>query len=74
MSYSRSRIVCISAAINKSFFVALCNGLYNPVKHGLVNSPLEWKHGSFRDFIEKGIYCENWGQSPVKELLRMDFE
>ena len=47
---------------------------YNPVKHGLVNSPLEWEYSSFRKFVEKGLYCQDWGQSPVKELLKMDLE
>lgn len=47
---------------------------YNPVKHGLVNSPLEWKHSSFRRFVEKGLYRQDWGQSPVRELLGMDLE
>ncbi len=47
---------------------------YNPVKHGLVNSPLEWKHSSFRKFVEKGLYPQDWGQSPVKGLLGMDLE
>ncbi len=47
---------------------------YNPVKHGLVNSPLEWKHSSFRKFVEKGLYPTDWGQSPVKGLLGMDLE
>ncbi len=42
---------------------------YNPVKHGLVNTPLEWKHSSFRKFVEKGFYKQDWGQSPEKELL-----
>ena len=47
---------------------------YNPVKHGLVNSPLEWEYSSFRKFVEKGLYCQDWGQSPAKELLKMDLE
>jgi len=29
---------------------------YNPVKHGLVSTPLEWEHGSFSEATEKGIY------------------
>ena len=47
---------------------------YNPVKHGLVNSPLEWKHSSFRKFVEKGLYRQDWGQLPEKELLEMNLE
>ena len=47
---------------------------YNPVRHGLVNSPLEWKHSSFRKFVEKGLYRQDWGQLPEKELLEMNLE
>ncbi|MDP2920442.1 MAG: transposase [Dehalococcoidia bacterium] len=47
---------------------------YNPVKHGLVNSPAEWKHSSFKKFVEQGLYAQNWGQGMMKELLEMDFE
>ena len=47
---------------------------YNPVKHGLVNSPLEWKHSSFKRFVDKGIYEANWGQSSPTELVGMDIE
>jgi putative transposase len=34
---------------------------YNPVKHGLVNSPRDWPHSSFHKFVEKGLYAESWG-------------
>jgi putative transposase len=47
---------------------------YNPVKHGLVNSPIEWKHSSFRGLVEKGIYPMNWGHAVGKDLAEMDFE
>jgi putative transposase len=47
---------------------------YNPVKHGLTASPGQWKHSSFRKFVEKGLYPSNWGQSPQKQLLEMDLE
>lgn len=47
---------------------------YNPVKHGLVNAPIEWEHSSFRSFVEKGMYDVDWGQTVSKELVDMDFE
>jgi putative transposase len=47
---------------------------YNPVKHGLVNLPMEWKHSSFRRFVEKGLYSEGWGLTVDEELIRMDLE
>jgi len=36
---------------------------YNPVKHGWVKAPSEWKHSSFGHFVEKGIYPIGWGRS-----------
>jgi len=47
---------------------------YNPVKHGLVNSPREWKYSSFRRFVDKGFYRHDWGESALKELHEMDVE
>ncbi len=47
---------------------------YNPVKHGLVNSPLEWEYSSFKKFVEKGLHSQDWGRSTVKGLLEMDIE
>jgi putative transposase len=32
---------------------------YNPVKHGAVNSPREWRHSSFRDYTDR--YPPYWG-------------
>ncbi len=56
-------------------FNRLCDYIhYNPVKHGLVNSPWEWKHSSFRKHVEFGSYSKDWGQSEIKELQEMDYE
>ena len=39
---------------------------YNPVKHGLVVSPGEWPHSSFKRFVSLGWYAEDWGNvAPV---------
>jgi putative transposase len=35
---------------------------YNPVKHGLVNSCVDWKYSSFMDYAEMGLYPKNWGE------------
>jgi putative transposase len=42
---------------------------YNPVKHGLVVAPNDWRHSSFHRFVAKGVCDENWGAS---EELRLD--
>ena len=34
---------------------------YNPVKHGLVAAPKEWKHSSFHRYVRKGTYNHEWG-------------
>lgn len=47
---------------------------YNPVKHGLVISPGEWKNSSFEKYIQKGIYSKDWGHNPEKSLSGMNFE
>lgn len=36
---------------------------YNPVKHGLADSPKDWKHSTFHRYVEAGIYPEGWGGS-----------
>lgn len=41
---------------------------YNPVKHGLVASPLEWPYSSFRRFVDAGIYAADWG----RDMLELD--
>jgi putative transposase len=34
---------------------------YNPVKHGLVRAPFEWKYSSFHSFVRQGFYAADWG-------------
>nr|MBF0221249.1 transposase [Desulfobulbaceae bacterium] len=34
---------------------------YNPVKHGLVKSPVDWPHSSFHRFVANGLFGTNWG-------------
>jgi putative transposase len=47
---------------------------YNPVKHGLVKSPAQWKFGSFSKYLEQGIYEENWGSNIDNDIVKMDLE
>jgi putative transposase len=35
---------------------------FNPVKHGLVSSALDWPYSSFRRYVEAGVYPADWGQ------------
>jgi putative transposase len=34
---------------------------YNPVKHGLAESPAEWKYSSFMKYVQAGMYSRDWG-------------
>lgn len=34
---------------------------YNPDKHGLVDSPIQWPHSSFAEYVQQGLYREDWG-------------
>ena len=34
---------------------------YNPVKHGLVQHPVDWPHSSIHSYIARGILDAQWG-------------
>lgn len=34
---------------------------FNPVKHGLVETPVAWPYSTIHRFVEKGIYPADWG-------------
>ena len=36
---------------------------YNPVKHNIVTDPKDYPYSSFKQFIERGIYEDGWGNS-----------
>jgi len=36
---------------------------FNPVKHGLVDSPGKWPYSSFREFVKRDLYPDNWGEN-----------
>jgi putative transposase len=33
---------------------------YNPVKHGYIHSPYDWKYSSIHRFIKDGILSKDW--------------
>ena len=47
---------------------------YNPVKHGLADSPGEWPWSSFNRAVSKGWYDASWGASEPKNIKGMDCE
>ena len=42
---------------------------YNPVKHGFVATPFEWRYSSVHEYLEEGHYSSDWGRS---EGLKLD--
>lgn len=38
---------------------------YNPVKHGLASSPIDWPYSSFQRYVEAGIFPPDWGQKII---------
>ena len=36
---------------------------FNPVKHGYVSRPADWRHSSFHRWVKKGVYDLNWGSA-----------
>jgi REP-associated tyrosine transposase len=37
---------------------------FNPVKHGLVDRPRDWKWSSFWRYVWAGVYTVDWGCGP----------
>ena len=42
---------------------------YNPVKHGYVQNPLDWKWTSFHRYVKLGWYEMNWGSDEPENLM-----
>jgi putative transposase len=38
---------------------------YNPVKHGYVTNPVDWKHSSIHRFIKQGVIDPHWGEGMI---------
>ena len=45
---------------------------YNPVKHGYVSQPEDYKHSSYLEYIRRGWYEIGWGHAEPDTLLSMD--
>jgi putative transposase len=42
---------------------------YNPVKHRLVQAPVEWKYSSFHTYVKEGLYTVDWGNEASFEIV-----
>jgi putative transposase len=40
---------------------------FNPVKHGYVSKPMEYKWSSFHTHVKMGNYAANWGADTIAE-------
>jgi putative transposase len=48
---------------------------YNPVKHGYVQKPIEWRYSTFKRDVEKGLYDKEWGSIvEPRHIAELDFE
>ncbi len=43
---------------------------YNPVKHGYVKKPSDWRYSSIHRFIKQGVIKENWACSDNFQQLK----
>ena len=41
---------------------------YNPVKHGHVLRPADWKWSTFHKYLRQGIYDEDWGETEPRDV------
>ncbi len=42
---------------------------YNPVKHGYVSSPKDWKWSTFKKYVGMSLYTIDWGESMPDGLI-----
>ena len=47
---------------------------YNPVKHGYALRPLDYRWSSFAQWLERGVYTEDWGAVEPQRISGMDLE
>ena len=47
---------------------------YNPVKHGYVRCPHQWKHSSFHRWVKEGLYANDWLCQCQEKSEPPDFE
>jgi putative transposase len=47
---------------------------YNPVRHGYVNRPSEWKYSSFNQAASKGLYDPLWGADAPVSIKDLNYE
>ena len=47
---------------------------FNPVKHGMVESPIDWQWSSFHEYVKNGIYKAEWASATDIETLGSGYD
>jgi hypothetical protein len=47
---------------------------FNPVKHGYVSRAADYRWSSFHEWVKRGVYDEDWGESEPDWIKDMDLE
>ena len=47
---------------------------FNPVKHGLTPCAAEHPHSSFREWVVRGVYDQEWGRAEPQSIAGLDLE
>jgi len=43
---------------------------YNPVRHGLADSPKDWQYSTFHRYVKAGLYPEDWGGNGLESHVK----
>lgn len=43
---------------------------YNPVKHGYVSSPCDWRQSTFLNHVQRGYYDMHWGSDKEPKTIK----
>ena len=47
---------------------------YNPVKHGLADSPGAWRYSSFHKYVERDLYHSSWGNGADVDVPGAEYD
>ena len=47
---------------------------FNPVRHGLVKAPVDWKHSSIHWYIRRGYIPPDWGYAGEVEIEGVEYD
>ena len=68
MQYRRAKSPGSSYFFDEDFRNHLDYIHYNPVRHGLVSVPKDWRYSSFHQYVKRSVYDVNWGGSEIPAI------